>query len=595
MDALFGYCGTRPFKARSGVSTDFANLSAKTYFVAKSSGSIAAVTGEPTWSNPRLAACAENNQAEALTLAVNEYDEGFTKYIEGGYGLAYCAKDKLILVSDPFASHNIYYVQHEHGIFFSTQLTPLLEMLDSRPSLSHQAIFDYLFFHMIPSPGTIYQGIYKLEPGQILLYQAGTLRLNTHYNPEFSEKYTNKTELQQALHSKLAKAVASAKGSETSATFLSGGLDSSTITGLLSQVQPSTASFSVGFEIEKYNEIKWARIASKRFGTKSHELFLQPQDAIQAIPKIARFLDEPFGNSSVIPTYLCAKYAKESGYDLILAGDGGDELFAGNERYAKQHIFELYKKLPGWLRQGILEPALSKNTFDSFAVIRKARSYISQAKVPLPDRLQSYNFIHRLGIQQIFTPDFLTKIDPLKPAQMNQDYFQSPQSASQLNRMLFLDWKLTLADNDLRKVTGMCQLAGIKVKYPMLDPEVVKLSCKIPSRWKMPYGKLRAFYKQSFANFLPKEIISKPKHGFGLPFGIWALEDPDIQDLVDQGLSYLEELNIFNPGFLDHTKALHTQKHAAYYGELIWLLMMLGLWLESHDIGALGLSREDAA
>ena len=149
--------------------------------------------------------------------------------------------------------------------------------------------------------------------------------------------------------------------------------------------------------------------------------------------------------------------------------------------------------------------------------------------------------------------------------------------------MLWLDWKHTLADNDLRKVSSMCQLANVDVRFPMLDRQVVDLSCRIPSQWKLPFGQLRHFYKQSFKDFLPTELQTKPKHGFGLPFGIWTKENQALQDLAATGINTLAGLNIFSPQLLNQVQQLHQQEHAEYYGELIWILMMLGLWIKQHQ------------
>ena len=129
----------------------------------------------------------------------------------------------------------------------------------------------------------------------------------------------------------------------------------------------------------------------------------------------------------------------------------------------------------------------------------------------------------------------------------------------------------------------MCQLANVDVRFPMLDRQVVDLSCRIPSQWKLPFGQLRHFYKQSFKDFLPTELQTKPKHGFGLPFGIWTKENQALQDLAATGINTLAELNIFSPQLLSQVQQLHQQEHAEYYGELIWILMMLGLWIKQHQ------------
>jgi len=151
-----------------------------------------------------------------------------------------------------------------------------------------------------------------------------------------------------------------------------------------------------------------------------------------------------------------------------------------------------------------------------------------------------------------------------------------------LNKMMMLDWKRTLHDNDLVKVNRMCELAGVEVVYPLLSDELIEFSCKIPSNIKMKGNKLRWFYKDATKNFLPHEIINKPKQGFGLPFGVWTSTHKGLQELAYSSLHALKARGIFQEEFIDDTIRMHQTVHAKYYGELVWVLMMLELWLASH-------------
>ncbi|MDV3243059.1 MAG: asparagine synthase C-terminal domain-containing protein, partial [Methylocaldum sp.] len=163
-------------------------------------------------------------------------------------------------------------------------------------------------------------------------------------------------------------------------------------------------------------------------------------------------------------------------------------------------------------------------------------------------------------------------------------YYHRPNGASPLNRMLYLDWKITLHDNDLVKVNRMCELAGVEVAYPMLDDAVIELSCRIPSKTKLKANNLRWFYKRAVHGFLPAEIINKSKHGFGLPFGIWLQNHEELKALAYGSIQQLKGRGYFRAEFLDHAIAMHQSVHAAYYGELIWVLMMLEQWFQTHAI-----------
>jgi asparagine synthase (glutamine-hydrolysing) len=166
---------------------------------------------------------------------------------------------------------------------------------------------------------------------------------------------------------------------------------------------------------------------------------------------------------------------------------------------------------------------------------------------------------------------------------MLRDTYERAPSNSLLNRMLYLDWKLTLADNDLRKVNRMCELADIKVRYPLLDHDIVELSTRVPPSSKLKGLKLRYFYKNALKEFLPSEVINKSKHGFGLPFGEWLKTSPKLQELIYSSLHRLKLRKVFRDDFLDQLIETHRHGHAAYYGTMVWVLVMLEEWLQQHD------------
>jgi asparagine synthase (glutamine-hydrolysing) len=329
--------------------------------------------------------------------------------------------------------------------------------------------------------------------------------------------------------------------------------------------------------------MEFARIASRRFATKPLEYYVTPEDVLRTLPQVAAAFSEPFGNSSAAAVYHCARIAREHGISMLLAGDGGDELFGGNERYAKQLVFERYGRVPATLRRRLLEPAIAAaaRVTTSFP-IGKAQSYIEQATVPLPDRLQHYNFLHRHEPAEVFAPDLLAQVDLPSPLRQLREEYSVPETRSAVNRMLFMDWKFTLHDNDLVKVNTMCALAGIEVEYPMLDSAVVDLSLRIPAQWKVHNGELRWFYKRAMSGFLPDEILNKTKHGFGLPFGVWTRTHEGLRKQSQEALASLATRGYFSSQFLRDALRLHRESHASFYGELVWILTVLELWFQAH-------------
>lgn len=548
---------------------------------------IAIVIGSPTWEDQNLATTALN-KGTATALASSYLADGINclSKISGEYLIAIIdpEQDKCIVSVDRMGRYPLYYAILKNGIVFSSTASSVHANPEVPKSFSHQGLYNYVYFHMVPSPSSIYQSIFKLPLGSYLEINKGNICTNNHWMPSF--KHSKSTTFQQRaieLRQHLQTAVASHFDKDVRiGAFLSGGLDSSTVAGMLSEISDTQAeAFSIGFSAKGYDEMPFARITAKHFGIKLHEYYVTPEDVVDALPKVATSYDEPFGNSSALPAYFCAKFAKESGVEKLLAGDGGDELFAGNERYSKQMVFEYYSKLPTWSRRSLIEP-ITATMPSKISLFRKMSSYINQANTPLPDRFQTYNFLHQHKPEEIFTKDFLSDVDSLLPLKYQRDIYNKPSGASTLDRMLYLDWQYTLADNDLRKVSHMCAMAGIEVSYPMLDDALVRFSCSVPDNWKMKRQKLRYFYKESLKGWLPDQTINKKKQGFGLPFGVWLRSHKPLQELAYDNLSKLKQRDYFNKSFIDQVHKLHRDGHASYYGELVWILTVLELWLQAH-------------
>ncbi len=341
--------------------------------------------------------------------------------------------------------------------------------------------------------------------------------------------------------------------------------------------------FSIGFEEQGYDEMEFADIAIKKFQNKHHKYYVNFDDVLHLFNEIPKIYEEPFGNSSVVPTYAAAQFAKRNGVNHLLGGDGGDEVFGGNQRYATQKLFNVYSNIPKWARGIILEPSFCNSIAGSVPVAKKVKSYIEQAKIAMPKRMQTYNILHTQQPTSIFDNHYFGEIDENYPIALLSETYNEIQDSSLLNRMLYLDWKFTLADNDIRKVNTMCRAAGVEVSYPFLDNRVVECSTKVPSHLKIKGMKLRSFYKDTYSSFLPPEIISKPKHGFGLPFGVWLKKDKRIQDEVYGELTKLKTRSMFQDKFIDDLINKHRSEHAAYYGTFVWVLAVLERWLDSQS------------
>lgn len=491
---------------------------------------------------------------------------------------------ELYLVNDHFGMQPCFYTMQQNVLHISDSLRKLKSVSDLSFSISEQALFNYMYFHCIPSPNTIFEQVAKLEPGKAVIFEQQetdstiTVKEQLLFCPSFNQKKAEETGSHKACLDVIEKAVAK-HASDDCGAFLSGGLDSSSVAGMLAKTQSPAKTFSIGFTIDGYDETPYAKLTAKHFGTQHEVLYLQPEQVAEDFVKVAQYFDEPFGNSSAMATYFCAKFAKSQGVSRLLAGDGGDELFAGNERYAKQKQFEFYQQVPSVIR-GITKGVFCHTPIGKFPILSKGASYIYQAEVPLPDRLESYNFLNRFGIDTMFNSDFINAVDTQQPIMQQRQRFNDCSSKYIVDQMLYLDWKFTLADNDLVKVGRMCDMAGVDVRYPLLDKSVVDFSCTIPADIKLPGNKLRNYYKESCRGFLADDTLSKSKHGFGLPFGMWMKENQVLKELVLDNLLAFKKRNIVKGSLVDSVLDAHESVHASYYGELIWIMVVLELWLQ---------------
>ncbi len=488
---------------------------------------------------------------------------------------------RCFLAVDRFAVRSLCYRQDGDTLHFAERAD---DLAGDAGDIDPQAIFDYLFCHVIPSPRTIFQGVYRLPPGHYALFDRGRLTVAPYWVPAFNEpRQPFFPRLRDEFRQLLADGVAAQIGDRDPSRigcFLSGGTDSSTVAGMVGQVtgQPA-ATYSIGFDAEGYDEMEFARIAARHFGTRHHEYYVTPDDLVRSIGEVAAHYDQPFGNSSSLPAYYCAKVARSEGVDKMLAGDGGDELFGGNSRYAKQRIFGWYGLLPAPLRRGIMEPLFELPALARTPVLKKGASYIEQAKVPMPDRMHMYNLLLRLGLGNVLEPDFLARVDIDGPARQQRAVWAQAVTDNPLNRVLAFDWRYTLAENDLPKVRGTTDLAGVEVGFPMLERRLLEFSLGLPAEYKLKGLKLRWFFKEALRGFLPDEIITKKKQGFGLPFGVWATRHAGLRKLAADSLHSLAGRGIVRPAFIDELLTTHLPAFPGYYGEMVWILMMLEQWL----------------
>jgi asparagine synthase (glutamine-hydrolysing) len=551
----------------------------------------AALAGEPRWSDPDLAALsARSGPAAALVEAFRRHRTDLFRFLHGPFALALYdeSEDEALLAIDRFGIHALCYADGAPLVFGSTA-----DSVRRHPRLGGtidpQAIFNFVNFAVVPAPGTIWLDQKKLLPAQYLHRRKGTTRTGFYWQMPYREAGSkDKRALAEELMRLLQQAVrraADGVANEHIGAFLSGGLDSSTVAGLLARLSGTAAkSFTMCFGAEEYDEVYYSRIAAKHFGLNAREHNVSPDEAVGVLETLARVYDEPFGNSSAIPTFCCARLAKGDGVSVLLAGDGGDELFAGNSRYRTQLMLDRYFRLPALFRKGLLEPLLASLP-DAAMVgpVRKARSYVRLVTTPMPDRMLAYEHLDGAEIEAMFRPEMLQTVDRNQPMALARAAYDRPSQGDKLQRMMHLDIELALADNDLRKVRGMCRAAGVKVRFPFLDEDLADFSATLPADILMEGQRLRAFFKNSMQGFLPPEILDKKKHGFGMPYDLWIRSNPRVRQIVGDNVASFRRRAYCRPEFIDRLMAGYASDDARFAGRL-WDIMILEMWLRERRV-----------
>ncbi|UEX77344.1 asparagine synthetase B family protein [Spiribacter halobius] len=492
-----------------------------------------------------------------------------------------------LLACDRMGQEPMCYAVLEDRIVFGSRANSVAAEAGLDGEIGPQAVLDYLHFHVVPGPETIHPGVQRLLPGECLTVDGnGGVTVRRYWTPDWRPgEQGGGRDVADSLPEVLREVVADclAEG-EPPAAFLSGGTDSSTIAGLLAEhLGGEATAYSIGFAAEGYDEMEYARIVARHFGLRHREYYVTPEDVVDAVPRMATHFEQPFGNASAVPAYFCAAQARADGFTRMLAGDGGDELYGGNSRYAKQLLLGAYQGVPAPLRRGLVDPLLDNGLARGLPGIGKLARYVARANEPLPERLEAHNLLRRLGPARVLHEDVLAAADPEHPLALLRETWQGAQAEHLLHRLLTLDLRFVLADSDLPKVRGACGLAGVGVAFPMLDERVADLATRVPPWDKVHRGRLRIGFKRSLQGFLPPETLAKRKQGFGLPFGIWLAEHPGLRALAGDSLSTLKGRRLVRPQLIDELLTERHAEHAAYYGVMIWVLMMLEQWLEARE------------
>jgi asparagine synthase (glutamine-hydrolysing) len=527
--------------------------------------------------------------AELLARLYRERGISFVELLDGVFSFALWDEEnrRLVLAIDRLGVNSLYWRKEGERLLFASRVGAIRNTQEGPATVNPAALVQYMLFSAVPAPMVIYQGIEKLRPGFLLVYEAGQVRQTRYWDLQYRESDNRSVahwsrEVREGMRAAVKNHLTDLAPDKTGA-YLSGGTDSSSVVAFMNESHSPVNTYSIFFAEAVYSEIGFARTTARHFRANHHELSLTSRDTYDAIPKIMEYYDEPFANSSAIGAYHCARLARESGITTLLAGDGGDELFAGNERYATDKYFALYHRIPSWLRKGLIEP-LASLLPQNESPISLPRRYVRRANIPLPRRIYSYQLLLSTPPEEIFEPGLLESAAPETWLNVVNEHFRSAVASDDLNRLLYLDVKITLADNDLRKVLGTAEMAGVRARFPLLDYKLAELSGRVPASLKLRGFEKRFIFKEAMKEILPHNVLYKKKHGFGVPVALWFLQDPRLESLVSDVLSdsRTRQRGYFRPAFLDLLLKLHRGKDAHYYGEILWYLVALELWHRQH-------------
>jgi asparagine synthase (glutamine-hydrolysing) len=525
--------------------------------------------------------------AALLAALYQRFGAGFIEKLRGAFSMILFdeARKECVAAIDGVGIKRLAYYRDKKLFGIASRIDALARCDGTDLTINPRAIANVLNFSANLAPETIFAQVQRLVPGAILRISAQHTRIEQYWDMHYGAgEETSESRLSDELERVVENSVAAHCRNEASAdvgAFLSGGTDSSTVVGMMSRRMPGPVkSFSIGYQEHAFNELTYAEIAAKRFQSEHHKYLVGPEDCFEALPRMIRCFDEPYGNSSAIPTYFCARLAAEHGVKMLLAGDGGDELFGGNERYAIDKVYESYHRLPGVFRKGLIEPVLRSLPFRR-GLMRKAAGYVRRANITGVERMLSFQFLCTHPMAEVFDSDFLRALGSYSLFETPAKHYRRAMARDHLDRLLYVDLKITLADNDLPKVTCMSELAGIQTRFPFLDRSVAELSGRIPANLKVKGLQKRYLFKRAFRKLLPAEVIHKKKHGFGIPVAGWMKSDRRLRELLHDTLrsARARERGYFRRDFLDGLFQKHdAEGSSTYYGDTLWTVLALELW-----------------
>ncbi|TAN62770.1 asparagine synthase (glutamine-hydrolyzing) [bacterium] len=522
-----------------------------------------------------------NSDTEAIIHLYEDYGAECVKHLRGMFAFAIWDKRRkaLLLARDRIGKKPLLYCRQAESFYFASEFTSLLAGGAVTKKINKSALDYYLSFGYIPAPLTIYENVYKLLPAHTLLLNANGITLSRYWQPDYSSKIRiSEEDAAEGLLSVLKEAVKMRLYSEVPlGAFLSGGIDSSTVVGLMSGFSAKIKTFSIGFEEKDYNELKFARNIARRFSTQHNEFVVRPK-ALEVLPLLVERYGEPYADSSSIPTYYLCRETRKF-VTVALNGDGGDELFAGYERYQAMLISGAYQRVPELVRSIVRKlSAALPDSADQKNKLRRLRRFMEAIDLPLRDRYIRWVSIFDAGLKdKLYSPDFSSCPGDRGGFGLIASHLEGLKSVGLLDTLLMTDTSTYLPDDLLVKVDIASMANSLEARSPFLDHKVIEFAASLPEAYKMKRLVKKYILKKAIAGFIPKENTHRQKMGFGMPVGRWFRQE--LKDfLVDTLLSgTCLKRGYFNPQTVKELVNGHISAKKDFSFQL-WSLLMLELW-----------------
>jgi asparagine synthase (glutamine-hydrolysing) len=518
-----------------------------------------------------------NSDTETIVHAYEEYGVDCVARLHGMFGFAIwdAPRKRLLLARDRAGKKPLYYTRVNGNVIFGSEIKSLLYHPDVKRQADPQALADFLSVRYVPGPATLFANVFKVLPGHWLLCEQNALREECYWDYTFSQTEPRPIEEYiQGIRQHVRRAVEERMIADVPVgALLSGGVDSSIVTGTMSQVtnQP-IQTFAVGFDVEGYSELPYARLVADHFSTEHHELVVKCSDLSEYWPLLTWHRDEPVSEPSDLGVYLVSKLAREY-VKVVLSGEGGDELFAGYPKYVVDWMARYYHVLPTPVRNKIITPILDKLPYS----MRKLKTAARNLSQPVPQRWMSWFGIFNGQLKENILSDSVKATIDTDSSRVFRGWLEKNPQRDNLSSMLYLDTKIWLPDNLLMKGDKMTMAASLEARMPLLDYQLTEYAASIPSSAKVKPFKAKYLFKRAYVDFLPDAILTRKKMGFNVPTGTWFREGQ--RNLITRLLlsERARDRGYLNDAYVASLLRDHLEGKTNYEAQL-FILASLELW-----------------